>query len=642
MATKADLTGGSFNTFKRPLSITSNVFETVVDPMIKMHLDELNEILGYSVFSDIKEPVEDAKEEAGILYIIPSLKKRIIPKKTTKDQWDNNGIINDMVVAYKVGLPDLLSINDWIDKVNDLLTLRLLFRDQIDKISTTLDFNTRSVLSYKNISDYLVAYCWFVKDLKEVNPLVTYIINNQDCVRNIVNYGVISVARNTIQKESINIKNYNDDNHPLILNLQTSQLSFSNLSFKNQINKKIHNYLSDSPINEIIENEELIKEIGFIPENYKPLLIQLIKDSPVIITKGNSRYYIPSLIRKIQESKSFGEITTAEDIQGLDSGFEVERIIEDPSSAQINTLNVKCAAQLFYSMTLGDELDVFSVMNFFTHKYLVRGDIAVQDRQLRDDLQMYVFSNKFTDLKSGRIMERTRPAERSMFYKQVFNYGASQVSEDVIINTEFPKLWKVLIFESARYIERVQDSPTAQVNVSMQNIMQAIEDLQYNLSTHCTGMANVITPIIYSELNFIIKRIFMHKDILSQVVPVGGTWWKVVEMLFGAMRSSKPKSMVLYNKAILGYDVINSIAVYDPIVFQDTTEIQEKNCYHFVSKVDAFITTQSILQKTLTDDIRKEHVTEEEEKNESSGSDVAEPVEYSTAPGKNAGDEWDF
>jgi hypothetical protein len=40
---------------------------------------------------------------------------------------------------------------------------------------------------------------------------------------------------------------------------------------------------------------------------------------------------------------------------------------------QVSATAVKCAAQLYYAMTIGDELDVFNVVNYFTHKYLIRG-----------------------------------------------------------------------------------------------------------------------------------------------------------------------------------------------------------------------------------------------------------------------------
>src|SRR5207245_4981374 len=127
----------------------------------------------------------------------------------------------------------------------------------------------------------------------------------------------------------------------------------------------------------------------------------------------------------------------------------------------------------------------------------------------------------------NRIVDRTRPAERQMFYRQVFNYGTTQIPDEIVVNVEFIKLWKVLMLESARYLEKAQASLNPDNYVSRQNVMQAVEDLQYNLSTNCTGMATVVAPLINAELDFIIQRIFKHKEVLAQIVPAGGTWWKV-------------------------------------------------------------------------------------------------------------------
>ena len=186
-----------------------------------------------------------------------------------------------------------------------------------------------------------------------------------------------------------------------------------------------------------------------------------------------------------------------------------------------------------------------------------------------------------------------------MFYRQVFNYGNGPVTEDVIVNEEFPRLWKVLILESAKYLERAQASFNPDSYVSRQNVMQAVEDLQYNLSTHCTGMANVISPIINAELKFVIEEIFMHPEMLRKVAPEGGTWWRVVEKLCMEMTRRRPRSTVLYNKAKLGHDIIRSIADYDPSTFEDDRQFSA-----FISNVDAFITTQSILQDSLIDDLK--------------------------------------
>jgi hypothetical protein len=336
----------------------------------------------------------------------------------------------------------------------------------------------------------------------------------------------------------------------------------------------------------------------------------------------------------------FAQDTELTDVDRLEAekDFDVDLFDDTDPQQEISEAAVKCAAQLFYGMVLGDELDIFNVVNFFTHKYLVRGAIEIQDRRLRDDLQMYVFSGKFTDLKTGKIVDRTRPAERQMFYSQVFNYGSAPGSDDMIIrNDEYQRLWKVLMLESARYLERAQLSPNANTFVSKTNVMQAVEDLQYNLSIHCVGMATVISPLIHAELDFVIRRILMRDEVRRQVAPAGGSWWRVVENLYMAMKNTRPKATILYNKAKLGNSIIRKVAEYSSASF-DTNAIFSS----FISDVDAFITTQSILQEALTDDLKK------------GDDDLAAPAPMNgsgavssngSAPSSSAGDardDWDF
>ena len=303
----------------------------------------------------------------------------------------------------------------------------------------------------------------------------------------------------------------------------------------------------------------------------------------------------------LQNSASFPQVRelVLPSIDQADSDFDVRPFNDDNSQIQISRSAVKCASQLFYSMVLGEELQVFDAMNFFTHKYLVRGSLIIEDSRLRDDLQSYVFSNRFTDPRNNRIVDRTRPAERAMFYRQVFNYGTAQINDDVVLNQEFPRLWKMLMLESAKFLERAQISPNPATYVSRQNVHQSVEDLQYNLSTHCTGMSNVIAPLIFAELEFVIRHIFMHREVVRKVVPSGGTWWRVVETLIQAMTGVRPKSTVIYNKAKGGNEIIRAIADWDPTVFaQDNRRFAQ-----FIGTVERFITTQSILQDALTDDL---------------------------------------
>jgi hypothetical protein len=155
-------------------------------------------------------------------------------------------------------------------------------------------------------------------------------------------------------------------------------------------------------------------------------------------------------------------------------------------------------------------------------------------------------------------------------------------------------------------------------------------------------MANVITPLIYAELDFVIRRIFMHRDVLRQVVPQGGTWWRAIEQLSIDMKRQRPRATVLYNKAKLGHAIIRSIADYNPTSFED-----DKNFFDFISNIDAFITTQSILQEALTDELKKPEEEYDEEPRlelEENPYSAAPPpqVPAMAAAGKNGHEEWDF
>jgi hypothetical protein len=637
MVTNISFDGGSPFRLKRPLRITANGFVSDVDATIKSQLDELNQLLGKRIFSrdtHLKRTAvegEDKKAAETRPNIKQLLARPLTPKRIPENDWKSDSIVYQFKRDQEA--PDNLTLSDYIDMTADLSSLKYEFQSNLSANWYNLDYNTKTVLDgYPAISDYLIAYAFHIMDLQEVNGLKNFILSNRLGARNIVNYAIVSAARVIINNEQLKVPGYDDDNSEIVAQITGADLSLSSASFKTTLQSLIDDYIFNSTESALIDGSA----IGTLPAGIKPLLIKYIKHSPVPITSANVNYFLPLFISQIQGKVEIADPTDV-DTEESDKDFDVQFLEDDNSLIQISKSAVKCAAQLYYGMILGDELDVFNAMNYFTHKYLVRGGIEIQDSNLREDLQMYVFSNRFTDPKTKKILDRTRPAERQMFYRQVFDYGNAQITDDVIVNREFTKLWKVLILESAKYLERAQASFYPDSYVSRQNVMQAVEDLQYNLSTHCTGVANVITPLIYAELNFIIQRIFMHPEILRQIVPAGGTWWRVVETLYMAMKNVRPKATALSNKAKLGYDIIRSIADYNPTTFED-----DKNFSAFISDVDAFITTQSILQEALTDDLKK---AEEGDGAGQNGSRqmLPKPADAPAAPvAKTGNDEWDF
>ncbi len=655
LATNVLPRNGQFK-LKRPL-ITTNGFTTDTDPVVETILTEMNKLLNKRVFvlannDDFKldfRPSQDQDEGKNAegkkelaenkkgkqnngsnlmeLLRLPLENKLAGESHKNENQWPDKSLMHRLYTESSSA--DKLTLAECIDKTGELASIRYGFGNKITNSWTTLDFNTKTVLSFEGITDYLIAYAYFVRSIEDINGIVNFVLSSGSGARKFVNYGIVSAARYYINQERVNV-NYNRDSDAVIQNILSANLSLTS-TFKKNVDRLVDLFIhSDTEL-------DLIKKanIGPIPPDIIPQLISYLKafNKPVVlINEDNIDHYLPLFITQIRgaQQPSAQEEETDFDSQG---DFDIERFVDDQSTIQISASNVECAAQLFYSMTLGDELDIFNVVNYFTHKYMVRGNIQIQDKRLRDDLQLYVFSNRFVDIKTNKTLDRTRMPERQMFYKQVFNYGNAQTTEDIVVNKDFQKLWRILITQSANYLERAQDSPNPDMYVSRQTVMQAVEDLQYNLSTHCTGMANVITPIIYKELHFVVKRIFMHPEIMRQIVPAGGSWWRVVETIYSEMKQVKPKTTVLNNKANLGYDIIKSIATYNPSTFEEDSEFST-----FISNVDAYIITQAQLQD---DDNEQRQTMNGQERNTAPDYDE-EPPATPSGNGANKNDEWDF
>jgi hypothetical protein len=643
--------GGSPFRIKRPLITTSGI-ASEPDSTITAQLDELNTLLGKQVFGNAPPAVATGKSrssaaanggapvplDVAATLALP-LTPKYVPAPSGGPSWDASSLAFALSEATEI--PTATTLSDLIDATSQLSTLKYAFQNNLSANWNNLDYNARTVLDgYTAIADYLIAYAYFQMGLAEVNGLTNFLLSNRLGAKNIVNYAIVTAARTIIDREQLVVPTYNDDGLDFVQKVLAAGLTLSSASFDSSLQALVNNYVFNKNESDLIDQAT---DLG-LPAALKPQLIKYIKSSAVPINGKNAAYFLPVFVSQIVGNTVLPGVTDSQTTPS-DQDFDVQYLADDQATLQVSRSAVKCAAQLFYSMILGDELEVFHATNYFTHKYLIRGGIEIVDSRLRDDLQLYVFSNKFTDLKTNNINDRSRPAERHMFYRQVFNWGHGQVTDDLIVNREFSKLWKVLILESAKYLERAQISPNPDSYVSRQNVMQAVEDLQYNLSTHCTGMANVITPLIYAELNFIIQRILMHDEVVRQIVPQGGTWWRVVETLYIGMKNVRPRSTVLYNKAKLGDSILRSIAAYNPSTFENDGPFAS-----FISDVEAFITTQSILQESLTEDLKHGDGDADEDKPEmprrnGERPEVPPPPAAAAAAANGhapAGDEWAF
>jgi hypothetical protein len=668
MAINSSSTSRSGFIIKRPL-ITSNGFTNDLDATIKKQLEELNTLLSKSVFSSVANAVEvPTDEEADNMHYrglkkatkrtaaaastpTPRLHKKVVldlqdalhlhiyAKKTELDEiWKLDGLLYS--IAHTKVSADAISIADYIDQDKDLSNLKYEYQEYLTDNWNFLSVNYKAILAYQGITDYLLVYAYLIKGISDVNALHNFIINRKDGLTTIINYGVISATRSIIQKEAINIHpviikgepyTYNDDEHPLIQKIIHSNLSLSSFSFSKEVNKIIDFYIHNGAEMKLI----LQADIGEIPKEYIPLLIKYIKNSPVPITPKNVDSFLPMFIGQIKNSAAVA--ATSDSIEEEEIGEENLEVVyfdEDQSTTLANVSNVRRAAKLFYSMVVGEEMEVFQLIDYLSKKYLVKNRVDIQDARLLKNIQRYVYSDKFIDLETGEMHERTMPEERQMFYRQVFDIGNGRVSEDMIVNSEFSGLWKTLILETDSYIEKAAASPNPDSFVSRQNVMQAVEELQYNLSENSSIMASALVPVIYAELEFIIRKIFMHPEIIRQIVPSNGTWTRVIEALYANMKQKRINAKVVYNKAKLSHSIIEKIANYNPAEFE-----QDKAFSAFISEVSALISTQSIIQESA----KKERMEYAGHENKNQEEDYEPSNSYKTAqPAKAGNDEWDF
>ncbi len=503
------------------------------------------------------------------------LEKPIIAKKTNAPKWDKNGFV---AAVLDMADPALLSISDCIDKVNELSNLKNSLLQYVHKHWNSLEENQKAVLNnkeYKNISDYLLAYGYWVKGITEVSAMFNFIRTHKFGSKAIINYAVVSSARTVIEKASLEIRNIDDDDHPLLKNILSADLSFNEESFSKDLEKIFKTFIDNAAELKLIRDGLNQLKIDDLPPSYIPAIIRYMRSSKVEIDGDNITYFLPIFINKIKGDLYQEMEETEEDVEESDRDFDVEFVEDDKTTIKTSVSNVKCASQLFSAAIMETELDIFNLTNYLTNSYLIRNRIDLEDQRLRQNLEMFVFSNKFRDIKTGQIRERTKEGERHHFYRQVFNIGAGPLPEGVIMNHKFPRLWNQLIPAVKDYLENAASSLSENTFVSKGGVMQVVSGLQNNLSANCTSMAKIISPIINGEWNFIIGKILGHPEIVKQVSPSIGSWKGVAETLFSEMKQKYTDATLVYDKVKLSNAILKKIAAYVPREFEDDEKFMD-------------------------------------------------------------------
>ena len=526
----------------------------------------------------------DNDDDQITLLLQEELKRRLIPKKTTAEKWDPAGIVKFILDNEA---DDAMSIADSIDKINKLANLKNSFLQYLQGRWNSLTENQKAVLNteaYPNVMDYLLAYGYFVRGIGEVTAMFNFVSTHKYGASSAVNYALISTARHMIQKNGLVIEEdeqghtYNDDDHPIVISLKAASIPFHEDEFKFQVEKVFKNYIANGSQFRMIKKGLLNigmsqEEMTALPDSrLKALTIELRK-SPIKVTDQNIDRILPQYLYLLSDSSgiSDAEEEVDLDVDEGDSMFEVVFEEDEPTAVEANTSNVRCAAQLYSSMIMDTELDLFNLTNYLTNNYLIRNRVDISDKTLANNLQQFVFSNRFTVEHQGvkTTYDRTDASERAHFYRQVFNYGSEAMPQDVIANVRFPRLWAALLPAVKQYLEESSSSLSEDTFVSKGGVMQIVAGLKTNAAQFCTSIAKIISPIIDAEWHFIKEKILAHPEIVRQVSPTLPSWKGVAETLYSEMKQHSIDASLIYDRARLSYLILREVAEYEPRKFEE-------------------------------------------------------------------------
>ncbi len=581
--------------FTRPV-LSVRGFYSRLDSYVNEEIVALNKLLsGKYLKTDSEETCKETfwiETKAGDKIYLEDLLKMDI------GVCDKKSIDSDQSIDWPDGLITVLGNAQYPSdgfSFLDLIDLRGdtgLFDDVGQKINDIkLSYNASKLLSEKPILAYLFCRALYYLRKRSDSAIFNYISKETEegGIKLFYNYLVIKVAfaiRDDTKLETNGDAKFLKKVYDKLIN---TNIDLSAETFTPSVTGIIKGLYDNEDQHKIIKKW---KEKLSIEEEDVPALISYIKQSEINgikIHDENAGYYLPIALNEIKNSGITYSSALTPNI--VDSDFSVKFYEDEKASLEILRENIACAAQMYYVMTLGDELEIFNVINRIITYYLPSGQVDISSKDILKDLQLYVFKDSFTD--SNKVeYKRTHPEERMMFYKQLFNVGGGEILDGMAVNKDFNILWGRLLSETARYIEKIATSQNPTLYVSNQNICQALEDLQYNLSTHCSGMTKVASPIINKELDFVIEKFLKNEELIKQLALNNGrSFWKVIERVLIELRNEVPNVSALRSKGVLGYKIISTIANYNQGDFDD-----DKKLFDFISAVEAYIIANDELE----------------------------------------------
>lgn len=270
---------------------------------------------------------------------------------------------------------------------------------------------------------------------------------------------------------------------------------------------------------------------------------------------------------------------------GRTSAWDFQVDLFESDAAQIVLAdNVRAAGALMWCYDIGERLGVYKLTDALVYRWWV-GLLDFGDADLTAELYRYY---KLRD-------ERPVEEERFMLYRRILDLGGAQVGERVVVNADFPQMWRSLMEEVATYIDRSESSFRDRINT--QGVIQAVQEVQYNLTERMAGMALTQVTEMYNQLRQTeaASGVLGALDILGHPEVVGQLasgrrrdQWSVIERLAKEEFGVSPNVNALRTSAVEGFRVVDYIADFragalDEVAFNE-----------FISSAKAWILAQQL------------------------------------------------
>lgn len=482
--------------------------------------------------------------------------------------------VGDWLAAKKAIVP----ISNLIDHLK-LTTVFLEVSDRLKSVRGSLDPTARQLLDGHRVVEYLYLRACLVEGLDKADGILRYLTSWSGGLPAVHGYTVRRSVEDHCEGQAIKVdaaatKRIIDE-----LVRPESPASLSQRDFLPRLKQLVQEYVRSASKLKIIDHVK--GTLGIKPEeehDLVPALVQYLNGASYITMK-NAALYLGPVVADLRAGAAAQKPAPTDDRDVTSADYSVDYYADATASVSFDQTSVEAAAQLFYVMTWGDELGVFEVIDRIAAQRDPHLRLSIRKHETAQDLSTYVFDHQFLNLKTGKLCRRVDREERQMYYRQVFGAGDAPVGEGMEVNTDFPTLWGVLMNEVKDYIVRTEEK---QGTPSRQRVYQAIEDLQYSISAACSGMAKVAAPVMYREMDFVIRRLLGSEDFTTQLSKEGpASFMKVIENVRG-VRGLNP----LRNKGMIGHQILSTIAAADPSLVEDSKRFDT-----FIGAVEAYIVT---------------------------------------------------